>query len=73
LIKGDISSKEIVTAINEVINGAPYFGRTVSELLRKQISNDFVLDTIDRKILFEISMGAKKRINEYSSTFNYRN
>lgn len=61
LVKSDISSKEIVTAINEVINGASYFSRTVSELLRKQISNDFVLDAIDRKILFEISMGAKTK------------
>lgn len=61
LIKSDTSSKDIVTAISQVIGGASYYSSTVTKLLRKHISNNFVLDEIDRKILFEISIGTKTK------------
>lgn len=34
-IKNDITPKELVTAIQTVINGSPYFSKTVISLLRK--------------------------------------
>ena len=30
-------------------------------MLRMQVSNDFILDDIDRKILYELSLGAKTK------------
>jgi DNA-binding NarL/FixJ family response regulator len=61
LIKGDICSDEIVKAIETVITNPPYYSQTVLKLLRKELSNDFLLDKIDRRILFELSNGSKMK------------
>lgn len=59
LIKNDISSKELVTAITEVIANPPYYSKTVLKSLRRQHSSDLFIDDIDRKILYELSIGTK--------------
>lgn len=59
LIKNDISSKEIVTAIKEVLHNPPFYSKTVLKSLRKQHSNNLFVDDIDRRILYEISIGTK--------------
>lgn len=61
LIKNDITPKELVTAINTLISGAPYYSKTVMKMLRNQVSNDMLLDDIDRKILHELSIGTKMK------------
>lgn len=61
LIKNDITPQELVTAIKEVLTQPPYYSKTVMKLLRKQVSNDFLLDDIDRKILYELSIGTKTK------------
>lgn len=57
LIKNDIKPEELVTAIKMVIAEPPYYSKTVLKLLRNEISNDFILDDIDRKLLYELSIG----------------
>lgn len=57
LIKNDINPQELLRSIKEVILEPPYYSKMVLKMLRKEISNDFVLDEIDRKILYEISIG----------------
>ena len=59
LIKNDITPAELVTAIHSVITDPPYYSKTVIKLLRKQVSNDFVLDDVDRRILHELSIGTR--------------
>lgn len=61
LIKRDLTAEELKNAINNVINNIPYYSKTVLKLLRKEISNDFSLDSIDRQILYEISIGSKMK------------
>jgi len=61
LIKNDITPKELVTAIKALISGAPYYSITVMKMLRSQVSNDMLLDDIDRKILYELSIGTKMK------------
>ncbi len=61
LIKSDLPPKELVTAIQMVLNKKPYYTKTVIQLLRKQISNTLLLDKIDRKILYELSIGTKMK------------
>lgn len=61
LIKNDITPKELVTAIEEVIKEPPYYSKTVVKLLRKQISSDFLLDSLDRQILYELSIGTRTK------------
>jgi len=57
LIKKDITPKELVTTINTIITDSPYYSKTVTKLLRNEVSNDFLLDAIDRKLLYELSIG----------------
>jgi len=57
LIKNDINPRELVTAIKAVIFDPPYYSKTVVKLLRNEVSSDFTLDFVDRKILHELSIG----------------
>lgn len=59
LIKNDITPKELLLAIEEVLTDPPYYSKTVMKLLRNQLSSDLLLDQIDRKILYELSIGTK--------------
>ena len=59
LIKNDITPKELVHAINEVISDPPYYSKSVMKLLRNQVSSNLLLDDIDRRILYELSIGTR--------------
>ena len=61
LIKNDITTKELLNAIDVILNDPPYYSKTVIKLLRKQVSNDLLLDKIDRKILYELSIGTRMK------------
>jgi len=61
LIKNDITPKELVIAIKTVIVDPPYYSKSVVKLLRKEVSNDFLLDKIDRTLLYELSIGTKMK------------
>ncbi len=59
LIKNDLSPNELVLAIEKVIEGDPYYSKSVVKLMRKQTSNNLIIDDIDRKLLYELSRGTK--------------
>ncbi|MDG3582873.1 MULTISPECIES: response regulator [Galbibacter] len=61
LIKSDVDSEEIITAVKTILERPPYYSHTVNRHLRTQISNDFLLDDFDRGILFHISKGVKTK------------
>lgn len=61
LIKNDITPKELIEAIHTIVNDPPYYTKTVIKLLRNQVANDFLLDSIDRKILYELSIGTRMK------------
>lgn len=77
LIKNDLVPKDLIIAIEAVIDDSPYYNKTVLKLLRKRISNDFMLDEKDRKLLYELSLGAKtvdlpKLVSMSQSGIEYR-
>ncbi|PKQ45972.1 response regulator [Confluentibacter flavum] len=59
LIKNDLNPNELVLAMESIIEGNPYYSKSVIELMRKLTSNDFLIDAIDRKLLYELSKGTK--------------
>jgi DNA-binding NarL/FixJ family response regulator len=59
LIKNDLNPKELVLAIESIIEDKPYYSKSVIELMRKLTANDFLIDAIDRKLLYELSKGTK--------------
>lgn len=61
LVKNDITPAELVMAIKEVLSDPPYYSKTVMKMLRSQVSHDYFLDDVDRKILYELSIGTKMK------------
>ncbi len=61
LIKNDITPQELVIAIETVIVDPPYYSKTVIKQLRKEVASDFLLDDIDRRLLYELSIGSKMK------------
>nr|WP_321231552.1 response regulator [uncultured Psychroserpens sp.] len=61
LVKNDLTPGELIETIDTILNDPPYYSKTVIKLLRKQVANDFLLDNIDRKILYELSIGTRMK------------
>lgn len=61
LIKSDLDNQDLMKAIKDVIQGSPYYTKTVTRLIRSHMSSQIVLDKIDREILYHLSTGAKMK------------
>ena len=61
LIKNDITARELVNAINLVLKSPPYYSSSVSQTIRNEMLNDLLLDKIDRRLLYEVSIGTKTK------------
>ncbi|WP_040278297.1 response regulator [Psychroserpens damuponensis] len=61
LIKSDIDYSKLITAINAILNDEPFYSKAIMQLVRRHISNDFVLDQLDRQLIFHISKGSKMK------------
>ena len=63
LLKTDINSSELLTAVNTVMKNPPYYSSTVKKFLRNQmfIETHEPLDEINRKIIFYIAKGVKTK------------
>lgn len=57
LIKSDITPKDLVEAVETVLADPPYYSKTVLRLVRQEVASEFILDEIDRKLLYELSLG----------------
>lgn len=51
--------KELVNAITLVLENPPYYNSSVSQTIKNKILNDFLLDKIDRRLLYQLSIGTK--------------
>ncbi|MBC9795133.1 response regulator [Sinomicrobium weinanense] len=61
LIKNDVTPGELVTAISRLMNDPPYYSKTVIQSLRKYVTNDLLLDKIDRQLLYQLSLGTRMK------------
>ncbi len=61
LVKSEITPSELIEAIQTVIKDPPYYTKSVMRLMRSQFSSEILLDSLDRKLLYEISKGAKMK------------
>ena len=59
LIKSDIDFVKLITAINAILSDEPFYSKAILQLMRRHLSHDFVLDKIDRQLIYQISKGAK--------------
>ncbi len=61
LIKSDLTSSELASAFQAVINNPPFYSGTVNSHIRKSITSDIVIDDKNRKILHLLSHGVKTK------------
>ncbi|CAL65444.1 response regulator [Christiangramia forsetii] len=61
LVKNDLTPAELVCAIQVLLSEPPFYSKTVLKMLRKQISDEALLDHTDRRLLYEISIGTKMK------------
>ena len=61
LLKSEIDAMSLTTAVYRVLENKLYFGKKVSEVLKKRHLSNFHLDTISIQILKEISNGTKSK------------
>ena len=61
LVKTDIDFNILNGAIKTVLKGSPSYSMTVMNLIRNQMSYDFVLDNKDRIILYQLSIGTRMK------------
>ncbi|WP_028887788.1 response regulator transcription factor [Tenacibaculum ovolyticum] len=61
ILKRDLTSSEFKAAVNSVINDDLFYSKSILRLLRKEISSNFLIDSVDRKILYELSIGARMK------------
>lgn len=57
LVKNDITPPELVQAIQEVLSDPPFYSKTVTKIMRNEVSSEYFVDDVDRKIMYEISIG----------------
>lgn len=61
LIKSDLTSSELASAFQAVINNPPFYSGTVNSHIRKSIASDIIIDDKNRKILHLLSQGVKTK------------
>ncbi|UKM65949.1 response regulator [Flavobacteriaceae bacterium GSB9] len=61
LIKSDLTSSELASAFQAVLNNPPFYSGTVNSHIRKTITSDIVIDDKNRKILYLLSQGVKTK------------
>lgn len=61
LIKSDLTSSELSSAFQAVLNNPPFYSGTVNSHIRKTITSDIVIDEKNRKILHLLSQGIKTK------------
>lgn len=61
IIHDDVDFKELVVAVNAVLNSTPYYSKSVLCEIRKSFSNGVYLDYTDKLILYHLSKGVKTK------------
>ncbi|WP_341217050.1 DNA-binding response regulator [uncultured Wocania sp.] len=61
LIKSDLTSSELASAFQAVLNNPPFYSGTVNNHIRRTITSDIVIDDKNRKILHLLSQGVKTK------------
>ncbi|MFV0540582.1 MAG: response regulator [Aestuariibaculum sp.] len=61
LIKSDLTSSELASAFQAILNNPPFYSGTVNSYLKKIVASNVVIDDKNRKILHLLSQGVKTK------------
>ena len=58
LVKSDLDPREIYFIIRNILTGIKYYSPTALKVMESYMRNDYNIDAIDRRILYELACGA---------------
>lgn len=61
LIKSDLTSRELASAFQAVLNNPPFYSGTVNQIIRKTRFSNLEVDEVNHRILYLISRGIKNK------------
>ncbi|MGB5818434.1 MAG: histidine kinase [Saonia sp.] len=61
MVKTEIDQITLPEMVKTVLAEPPYYTRTALKAIRMMMSNDFVLDDTDKKILYQLSVGTRTK------------
>ncbi|GAA4886455.1 hypothetical protein GCM10023311_06940 [Flaviramulus aquimarinus] len=61
MIKSDIESTDLKTAIKQILNDQKYYSKTIKNYTKNTSINGITIDDFDRQILYHLSMGEKTK------------
>ncbi|WP_452229626.1 MULTISPECIES: DNA-binding response regulator [unclassified Lacinutrix] len=61
VIKSDLTSRELASAFQAVLNNPPFYSTTVTKYLKTALESEIEIDDIDRRILYLLSQGIKTK------------
>ncbi|MHA7942827.1 response regulator [Formosa sp. 3Alg 14/1] len=61
LIKSDLTSRELASAFQAILNFPPFYSGTVNKYLKQTVISDIYLDDKNRRILYLLSQGVKTK------------
>lgn len=61
LIKSDVTPQEFLNSFNKVREGKVHYSQSITNIMRKQLTSDIVLDENDRSILFHLADGVRTK------------
>ena len=61
MVKSEINEKSLRTMVETVVTKPPYYTAGAFAAIRRRMTNDVVLDELDKKILYYISIGTRTK------------
>lgn len=61
MVKSEIDEKSLRAMVETVVSKPPYYTAGAFEAIRRRMTNDIVLDELDKKILYYISIGTRTK------------
>lgn len=61
MVKSEIDEKSLRTMVETVIDKPPYYTAGAFAAIRRRMKNDIVLDALDKKILYYLSIGTRTK------------
>jgi len=61
MVKSEIDEKSLIAMVETVMCNPPYYTAGALSAIRKRMSNDIVLDDMDKKILYNLSLGVRTK------------
>lgn len=61
MVKSEIDEQSLIAMVETVISNPPYYTSSALSAVRRKMANDIVIDEIDKKIIYNLSIGVRTK------------